>query len=97
MSNNEFLDAMHDFNKTAKNFGFDNGKDWAEAARNCEIIDDNTFRVICIDHTVRVGIAHGHAREIEVSDETTDFVEALPEAVAIAGIVKQNGKVRTIY
>lgn len=96
MSNNEFLDAMHDFNKTAKNFGFENGKDWGEAARNYGIINDDTFRMICIDHTIRNGVAHGHASQIEVSDENTDFVEALPEAIVEAGIIKQNGKVRTI-
>lgn len=97
MGNDEFLDAMNDFNKTAKNYGFDNGKDWAEAARNCEIIDDKTFKMICIDHTLRNGVSHGHARTIKVAKDNTDFVSILPEAIAIAGIVKQDGKIRTIY
>ena len=70
----EFIDTMDAINNIAKNFGFDNGRNWVHEAFRCGEISARQHSDFANACDLRNIIAHGNARDINVTYEKMSVV-----------------------
>lgn len=85
----EFIDLMDNINNKAKDFGFTNGRDWAKYARENNEISFSDYEAFDKIHSLRVAIAHGHARDILISELTFRQTIHFKECISNTHLRKQ--------
>ena len=70
----EFTDAVNMINAEAGGLGYKTGIDWAEKAGVLGASDAGSYKGA---HYLRNAVAHGRAKDVRVTQETLDFVNAI--------------------
>lgn len=70
MYNKQFLDTIDKVNSIAKTLGFTNGVAWARHYLDNGKMSECTFEIFSSCHDLRNLMAHGYARDINISAET---------------------------
>ena len=71
----KFLRIMHDINDAAKEKGYFNGKDWADAAMKNGKISQEDLKEFKRFHELRNCMAHNDAEDISISERTYQAAE----------------------
>ena len=94
MSNNdELLRIMERVNTTAKNYGFVNGKEWAQAAQNKGDISYYTYKDYIECHNLRNMLGHPGSTRINVSDSTISNAHDFLSDIRSSNLRKQRKQV----
>ena len=95
MSNNDqLLSIMEKVNTTAKNYGFVNGKEWAQAAQNKGDISYYTYKEYVECHNLRNMIGHPGSTRISVSDSTISNARYFLSDIRSSNLRKQRKQVK---
>lgn len=73
--NKQFLDLMHIINSIAKEYGFINGLDWANQAKNTGEISIEQYHEFQNIHDLRNNLSHGNATEISITSNKFDIAK----------------------
>ena len=90
-NNEEFIDLLDYINNAGRALSFKNGIQWAEYACNLGVIDYNTFKQYENAHNLRVRMAHGNARDINISIQTLNIARRYKNDISKSK-VRNNGQ-----
>ena len=88
--NREFIDTMDNINNIAYGYGFKNGIEWANVAQKRGELDWGTFKQYENAHNLRVRMAHGNSRDINISFDTYNLVRDFEHRIS-SSYLRKNG------
>ncbi len=81
MYNQDFLDMMDSINTLAQSMGHTNGIAWARSAVENNRLSEYDFKAFENCHHLRNSVAHGSARDINISAETMQIASVFYETI----------------
>ena len=81
MFNQLFIDTMDQINTIAKSMNYTNGISWARYAFDHKLINSYDFNEFENCHILRNLMAHGHLRDINISEETMKNVNIFHKTI----------------
>lgn len=82
MSNRLFIDTMDKVNAFAKQVGFTNGIAWARAQKENNRLNSYDYEIFSGCHDLRNLMAHGFAKDINISSETLQKAQLFFRAIS---------------
>lgn len=83
--NKEFMDDVQKAKESAMQLGFENEKQWAIEASRAGIITRTECNNFISLHMLRVLCAHGHSRDIAITQETRDETRRFVKRIRASG------------